>query len=90
MTTTVWVRSPRVLWRPVADGVLLLAPDAADPMLVTGSGAAMWELLECPLDGEELASRLAQRFDTTADQIKAESAPFLAKLAVAGVLMRAP
>lgn len=88
--TTVWVRSPRVLWRRVADGVLLLAPDAAEPMVVSGSGAATWELLESPLDGDELALRLAALFDTTPEQTYAEIAPFLADLALAGVVTRAP
>ena len=77
-----------MLWRRVADGVLLLAPDAAGPMILTGSGAAIWELLESPADADEVARRLADIFQTTADQAQADTAPFLAELAVAGVVTR--
>ena len=86
--TTAWVRSPRVLWRRVADGVLLLAPGAAEPMIITGSGAAIWELLGSPMDAQDVAWRLAELFDTTAERTRAETAPFLAQLALAGVLTK--
>ncbi len=88
--TAVWIRSPRVLWRRIADGVLLLPPDAAEPMIVTGSAAAMWEMLASPLHGDEVARRLAEIFHTTTDQAQADTAPFLAELASAGIVTRMP
>lgn len=84
---TTWVRSPQVLWRRVAEGVLLLAPDAAAPMIVTGSGAAIWDLLGSPMDADDVAGRLAELFDTTAERTGEETAPFLAQLAAASVLV---
>ncbi|UDY33935.1 hypothetical protein [Dermatobacter hominis] len=38
-------RDPRVLWRRVHDGVLLLAPGATTPVLASGAAGTVWLLL---------------------------------------------
>lgn len=88
--TAPWTRSPQVLWRRVAGGVLLLAPRDAEPLLVTGSGAAVWELLESPLGVEELAERLAETFDVSTEEAAAGAAPFLADLVDRGIVTASP
>jgi hypothetical protein len=83
-----WVRRPDVLWRWVLDGVALLPPSADDPFVITGAGAALWELLEEPCSTDELVAELAALYQTDAPTVSAAVRPLLAELADRGGLQR--
>lgn len=79
--TTVWSRAPGVPWRRVVDGAVLLPPAGDEPLVVTGPGAVVWELLATPGDVASLAERISSRFGVSADQVAEDIAPFLEALA---------
>jgi hypothetical protein len=62
VSTRRWVRDESVLSRRVPGGILLLAPDAAEPVLVTGSGVALWEILDEPMTVDEAVGIAATWF----------------------------
>jgi hypothetical protein len=77
-----WVRSPETLWRS-ASGTLVILPQGADdrtPLVVSGSAALVWELLATPITLQELANRLSQLCDTSAQVIARDLAPVLDQL----------
>lgn len=76
-----WVRSEQVLWRRVADGVLLLLPDDDKPVHLMGSAGLLWELLASPLSVEEAAESMASAFGITTDLAEGDIRPFLGELA---------
>jgi hypothetical protein len=58
-TAARWVRARDALWRRLPDGVLVLTPALATPLAVTGSAAAVWDLLAVPTDTDTMCERLA-------------------------------
>jgi hypothetical protein len=54
-----WVRARDALWRRLPDGVLVLTPALDTPLAVTGSAAAVWDLLTVPIDTDTMCERLA-------------------------------
>lgn len=50
-----YARNPRVLWRSTSRGPVLLAPDRAEPELLGGRAAVVWEVLDEPLTTAEIA-----------------------------------
>lgn len=54
-----WVRDSRVLWRDVVDGVVLLPPEAPEPLVLDLPGALLWQQLDTPRTAGQLAERLA-------------------------------
>lgn len=85
-----WVRDPRVLWRDVADGVLLLAGGAQEPVLLSGTGALLWDRLVEPLTDEDLAARLAEVCGEQLEVVLADLEPALADLERCGAVRRQP
>ena len=59
-------RNPRVLWRRVHDGVLLLAPSGDAPVLASGAAATVWFLL-----GDDGATPAELRAAVVADGLPA-------------------
>lgn len=76
-----WVRGPSVLWRYVPGGILLLAPGADDPVLLSGSGAAVWQLLAEPLQEEDVIETLARACAVEATVVAADLRPLLDEMA---------
>jgi hypothetical protein len=64
-----WARDEAVLWRRLADGVLLLPPGSDELVALSGTGAVVWEALESSMDTTELAERLAADFSTESSDI---------------------
>jgi len=85
-----WVRSPDVLWRWSLDRVLLLPPESEGPFVLTGPGAALWDLLEAPMSTEALIVELANLYDVDRDTVQAEVVPLLAELTERGGLRLLP
>jgi hypothetical protein len=85
-----WARADGVLWREVATGVLLLAPNATEPLLLSGSGAAVWQVLAHPVGEDELVQVLADAFGVGPDVVGSDVRPLLCDLADRDIVQRLP
>jgi hypothetical protein len=83
-----WSRDRRALWRRSGATVIVLSPGQPEPLQLTGSGQAVWELLDVPMDDEELTASLAELYVADEQQVSCDLRPFLERLAAAGVLAR--
>jgi dTDP-4-amino-4,6-dideoxygalactose transaminase len=81
-----WERDERTLSRSAPDFVVLLAPDCADPIVLRGTGVALWQALDRPQNTEELANRLAAEFHADPGAVRSDIEPVIARLGAAGVL----
>jgi hypothetical protein len=72
----VWRRHPRSTSRAVPEGWLVLAHDAESPVLLSGSAATVWDLLDTPssLDGIVTAAARAYAGDRSQISTDVESA----------------
>lgn len=86
VSTTRWRRCPEALWRRSLDAVIVLAPAHADPIMLTGSGPALWELLVEPGTVAQLATVLARDHAADPAEVEADIAPVIEQLAEAGAI----
>lgn len=84
--TQVWVRDERTLWRHTVEAVVLLPPGTEEPVVLNGSGPAIWELLADPLSTAELVGELARWFEVDEAQVRRDVTPVLAQLHDCGAL----
>jgi hypothetical protein len=82
-----WGREPRVLWRRSGPRVVLLAPGAADLVVLDGVGSLIWQLLGQPIEYEELRDDLASHFASDARRLEDELSAFLRDLEARGALV---
>jgi hypothetical protein len=68
---------------------VLLGPDADDPVILRGTGVALWAALDRPQSIQELAARLAAEFDADPASVRSDIEPVIARLSDAGVLRKA-
>ena len=81
-------RAGRTVWRYV-HGTVLVLPMAGRPVVaLADAGADLWQLLSEPLTANQAAHRLAEVYDTSAEEIMRDIAPVLDDLASSGVLER--
>ena len=78
---TPWRRRDDALWRRSVDAVVLLPAGAADPVVLPGTAAAVWDLLATPVTLADLVAALGAVYSAAPDTIAAEVAPLLARLA---------
>lgn len=79
------VRSQRVLWRRSEAGLVALG-DGETPVLITGAGVLLWELLENPLGTDDVAGILAEVHGMEVSTIRAQIEPVVEQLLSIGVL----
>lgn len=79
-----------MLWRRTPAAVVLLAHGSAEPLSLTGSGRALWELLADPVDEAELCRRLADQHGTDAAAIAPDVQRTLDDLARRGAVTPLP
>jgi len=84
-----WQRDPQVLWRRIGDGLVVLPPDRATCLAVSGATGLLWEFLADPVDAGELTERLAAETGADRAAVSAQVEVGLQVLAEAGVLRRA-
>lgn len=84
-----WRRRVDVLQRQVDDAWVLLAVDGDDPLLLEGTGAAVWGLLDEPRTLATLVDAFATATDGTPDAIRADLQAFLADLEAQDLVERA-
>ena len=84
-----WCRAEPVLWRRTLDGVVLLEARAeAEPVVLRGPAAAIWELLAQPMDDADLVATLATSYGVDRARVAPDVAVALATLADLGALQR--
>lgn len=83
-----WLRDPRVLWRRLGDGLVVLPPDRAACLAVSGASGLLWELLAQPVGVGELVERLAAETGAGRSAVQAQVDSGVRVLAEAGVLCR--
>jgi hypothetical protein len=81
-----WERDDRTLSRSAPGLVVLLSPNDGDPIVLRGTGFALWAALDPPQSTEELAVRLAAEFDANSATVRSDIEPVIARLRAAGVL----
>ena len=85
-----WVRSERVLFRNLPDGVMLLSIDGGDPLFLGGPGALLWSLLAEPTGVEEAVEVLAEAHEADPETVRADIEPVFDELARLGVVRASP
>ena len=75
-----WRRRPDALWRRSLDAVLVLAAGADEPVPLTGTGPAVWELLAEPCTVPQLAAVLSEGFDAEPATVEADLRPMIDEL----------
>ena len=81
-----WRRDERTLSRSMPGLVVVLGPERGDPIVLRGTGVALWRALDRPQSTDELAISLAEEFDASPDAVRSDIEPVLEQLSVAGVL----
>jgi dTDP-4-amino-4,6-dideoxygalactose transaminase len=81
-----WERDERTLLRCAPTFVMLLSPDGDEPIVLRGTGVALWHALDRAQNTEELANRLAAEFDADPAAVRSDIEPVIARLSAAGVL----
>lgn len=79
-------REPTVLWRRSLDGVVVLGPDAGDPIRITWPGSEIWDLLSEPVSVEEVARLLVERYGGNLEDVRVDTGAVLDRLAEAGAV----
>jgi hypothetical protein len=85
-----WERDHRTLSRSAPGVVVLLGPDGGDPILLRGTGVALWRALDRPQTTDQLARRLAAEFDADAEAVRSDIDPVMERLDGVGVLRAVP
>lgn len=90
MTDPAFRQHPGTLRRRLPDGVLLLAPAATEPIVITGPGADLWDLLARPDAFASAADTIARAYAGDPDQVRRDLAPVWDRLVAVGALTPAP
>jgi hypothetical protein len=80
--------SSRVAWVGEADRVVLLHLDRLEelPVVLSGSGAAIWHAVDGARDIEEVTGTVAEAFDVQPETVEADVRAFLEDLAARGLI----
>jgi hypothetical protein len=81
-------RSPDLAWVESEDRVVLVRLDdlAAEPLVLSGSAAAIWAAADEPGTVEALVERVAAAYDSPADVVRDEVAAFVGTCVGLGIL----
>lgn len=79
-------RSHRALWRRVHDEVVATTSSDTDVHRLVGGAAEIWVELEVPRSRDELAARLADRFDAPLQDLQAQVAVCIDELMALGLV----
>lgn len=83
---TAYERAPDLLWRRTFDRVLILVPGTGDVVTLAGTGVDLWDALVVPRSLGQLATGLAELYETSRTEVEHDVAPVVADLAARGVL----
>ena len=79
-------RVPGTLFRALLDGLLILAPAAAEPLQFTSPGQMIWDLLAEPCTPDALAEELGEVFAAPIAVVRAGVDPVLRALLDVGAI----
>ena len=79
-------RRQDVLWRVAGSLAVLLPSEAEVPLVLAGSGAALWDVLAEPLPADEVALTLARRHGVSVDAIRDDVEQALTEMSAHGLL----
>jgi hypothetical protein len=89
MTTPVrYCRHSRVLWRRLANAVVVLGPHADKPTAISGPAAEIWDLLALPTTLDDAAAHLAAAHAAPAADVRRDIEPVLERLVREGAVER--
>ncbi len=80
-------RRQDVLWRTAGSQAVLLPPEAEMPLVLSGSGAALWDALAEPADVDEVVRTLAERHEVDVDALREDVERALAEMSKHGLLL---
>lgn len=83
-------RAPSALWRRSGACVVVLLPEAEDPVLLDSVGAMVWELLDPPMPRDELMATLSDGFERPPAAMEHDVGPFLDELLTSGAITEEP
>jgi hypothetical protein len=86
--TTRWHRADAALWRRTLVGVVVLPPQASEPLVLSGPAAGAWERLGRPVTREALHLDVMQAFGDHDDSVKNEIDKTLGRLSDLGGVCR--
>jgi Coenzyme PQQ synthesis protein D (PqqD) len=75
-----WRRRPDALWRRSLDAVIVLPLGADEPITLTGTGPALWELLSEPCTVPQLAAVLSEAYHEAPATVEADVRPVVDEL----------
>jgi hypothetical protein len=76
-----------VLWRRVADDIVVLLPGDSDPAVLSAAAAVVWNDLETSASVTELAGSLALALERDPGAMRADLEPILDELERLGLLL---
>ncbi len=85
-----WRRAPDVLWRSAPAAIVVLARHGDRPVVLGGSGADLWDLLDEPRTVGQLAAALSERYAAPPEVIAADLGGVIAGLAEQRVVQQLP
>jgi hypothetical protein len=82
-------RAEGTLWRRLLDGVLVLAPDAHEPFVLQPPADLIWQLLDEPIDPDDLDALLLEQFaDADPVRLLDDVHRFIDDLVASGAVVR--
>lgn len=83
-------RSLEVLWRRVLDDVVLLPPGIDEPVLISGPGGLVWELLSDPVSIDEIVDQVVAVYRAVPDRVRSDMTVLLDELVRLGAVRASP
>lgn len=85
-----WIHSPGVAWERFRDEVVILAASGRKIVRLNAIGSWVWACCDGRTTLDELARKIARRWDRSAEQVAGELRDFCGELAARGLLSAAP
>ena len=79
-------RNAAAVWRRIDDTVIVLPPDAAQPVQLSDTAVSLWDLLTEPITVERAAARLATQYRTDVTVVTTDLVAAFVDLRNRGVL----
>lgn len=78
--------APALIWRLVDDNVLVVAPDIGDVVVLSQTGAYIWQLLAEEKSLTEIVNHLVENFTVSFEQAEADLLAFIHQLQASNLL----
>lgn len=88
-TSTRLMRDPRVLWRRVSRGAVLLGPTGVTAQ-ISPTGVAVWECLDEPRSSDAVAELLGDRFGVGVGDVHRDLVDTIGELVDLGMIIAVP